>query len=271
MWRWRVELVVAFAICVAAIACPRTLWDRLRVPLVAAAERAPGAAGAGGAAAPASDPQDLALVRAELHRTEAERAELARVLAEANALLAAVPSIEPRSALPVRVFGAEAAAGGASARAGRVRLDRGARSGVRLQAPLVSGAAIAGRVVAVSEDVAEVELVTAPTFRAWTQVVRTGQDGMVRGAGAAGLRFRPKAAEPDLKPGDAVVVSTHSAYAPGGLVLGTVTAVERDRTSGLIEAVLEPAADLGGLLDGFVLLRGGSNGAAAASGAGGAP
>jgi hypothetical protein len=273
MWRWRNEHVLAWAICVAVLACPRALWDRLRLRLPAAAEPGAGGAAPADVGEVAALRANLAAVRAELMRTEAERAELARKLSQTTAIDEAGVAVRADARLPVRVFGAQAAAGGASAKAGRVRLDAGTREGVRLPAPLLDGAALAGRLVAVSEHASEAELITATTFRARCRNLRTGAEGILRGAGAGELRFRPDAAgsggaaaagaagaggagpgEADLAPGDAIVSSAFSNFAPGGLAAGTVVSLDRDPETGLVEARVRPAADLAGLERGLLVL-----------------
>jgi len=257
MWRWRVEHVLAWALALAAILCPRAVWDRLRLPVAIAAERIGAERLASGE--PRSEAEtvkaELALVRSELTRAKAQRAELSRLLAQATALAGATSSGgKPVRALPVQVFGAEEALTAAGAKGGRVRIDAGSAQEVTAPAPLVQGAALAGRTTGVSQDAAEAELVTATTFRARCRNVRTGVEGIVRGAGGLELRFRPDGPDPDLKPGDEVVTSAFSTFAPGALAVGVVTALDRDPETGLLEARLAPAAALEHLSEALVVL-----------------
>jgi hypothetical protein len=275
MWRWRVEHVLAWGIAVAAILCPRALWDRARLPVALAFERAaagaPGRSGAAEAESPDAEAErlraELVLVRGELLRVKAQRAELSRLLAQATAFAGAVGTARPVRALPVRVFGAEEAGAAQGARAGRVRIDAGSAHGVAVPAPLVRGAALAGRTTGVSSEAAEVELVTAATFRARCRNLRTDAEGIARGAGPGLLRFRPDGAAPDVREGDEIVTSAWSSFSPGALAVGTVTAIDRDPETGLVEARLAPAADLARLEEALVVLPG----AAGAGGGGGAP
>lgn len=242
MWRWRSEHVVAWAICVAAILCPRKVWDGIRMPLISTAEAvAPDRGEAGG---------DVERLRAALLRAEAELAESERLRKQLSALSSAAPAVPAAAALPVRILGA----GGRGGPGGKVRLDAGSRDGVKVPAALVQGSAIAGRLVATSEGASEAELVTAPTFRARGTAIRGALDGIVRGAGTH-LVFAPEGAEPDLKPGDAIVTSAHSSFAPGGLAVGVVEKVVRDPETGRVEAHVTPAADLERLDRAIVLLE----------------
>jgi hypothetical protein len=251
MWRWRSEHILAWAIATALIVCPRAIWERIRLPAALAIDRF-GERERGGAAG--GEAADLLAVRAALIRTQAALAEDERLLAQVTALTRAVAGLGPERTLPVRVLGIEAAAAGSPARAGRVRLDAGRRSGVAVPATIVQGAALAGRVTGVAESASEAELVTAQTFWVKARNVRTGVEALVRGDGATGLKMRCESSTPDFREGDAVVTSDFSAIAPGNLAVGTVVGIETDRSTGVIEARLKPAADLSTLERALVIL-----------------
>jgi cell shape-determining protein MreC len=125
---------------------------------------------------------------------------------------------------------------------------------VHWPAPLVQGSALAGRTTAVSAEAGEVELVTALPFRARCRNIRTGVEGIVRGGGGLEMRFRPDGADPDLREGDEIVTSVFSSIAPGALAVGTVVHAERDPETGLVEAIVVPAAALLHLEEALIVL-----------------
>jgi cell shape-determining protein MreC len=236
--------IAAFGICLAAIVCPRRLWDRARLAVLGRLEPA---AAAALAAAPGD--RELALF-AERIRAEAERADLERALADVTALREVTPAVRAEAIVPARVLGSEAgraaAARGAAARGGgRVRIDAGRGAGLEEGLAVAAGARLVGQVAAAGGAAAEVELVTSPRFRARCRNARTGVEGIVRGAGDGTLTFRPDGAATDLATGDAVVTSAWSGFAPPNLVIGVVDAIARDPDTGLPLARVQPAADAG--------------------------
>lgn len=271
MGSWARAYVPAFAICLAALVSPRSVWDRARLALLGAAEAAgtPARAGSdggggGGDAGAAADPETLRL-RAEILRLESIRADLERALAQATALREAAPAVKAESVVAARALGgpeaAVRAASGGPKRGGRLRIDVGRRGGVVEGLAVTDGARLIGRIAAANSEVAEVELLSAPGVRVRCRDARTGEEGILRGAPDGLLRFRPAgggeaagasfggggAAPPDVREGDPILTSAWSAFAPPDLVIGTVEAVVRAPDSGLVEAIVRPAGALAGL------------------------
>jgi hypothetical protein len=257
MWSLARRHLAACAICLAALLCPRASWDRARLAVLAALEGGPRAPEA--AAAPPG-PREAEL-RAEWIRAEAERAALELTVRQTTALRAASPAVRGEAVVPAIVLGGEgaratAARGGAS-RGGALRIDAGRRSRVEEGLPVTDGALLVGRIAAAGELAAEVELVTSLRFRARCRNARTGEEGVLRGAGDGTLYFRPESGAPDLRPGDAILTSPASGFAPANLTVGEIEAFARDAETGLPGATVRPAADLARLGRVLVIRRDG--------------
>lgn len=256
MWLLVRHHVAAFAICLAALLCPRALWDRARIAALAVVD---GRTGPSAYASEASTDRDTAL-RAEWARAEAERAALERALAQATALREAAPGVRGEAIVPAAVLGGAAAkttaVRGAASRGARVRIDAGRRAGVEEGFAVVDGACVVGRIAAAGESAAEVELVTSPALSVRCRNARTGEEWIVCGAGDGLLRLhRPESATPDVRPGDAILTSAWSGFAPPNLTIGEVEEVVRDAATGLPGARVRPAAALARLERVLVIRR----------------
>jgi rod shape-determining protein MreC len=118
-----------------------------------------------------------------------------------------------------------------SAHSGQTRMivvDRGSRSGVNVDAPVVAWGGAVGRVVATSAGYAKVQLVTDPNSGVGAVVQRSRVQGIVvgRGKGRLEMRYGPRFA--DVLPGDRVVTSGKDGIFPRGFGVGTISRVVED-------------------------------------------
>jgi rod shape-determining protein MreC len=136
-----------------------------------------------------------------------------------------------------------------------ILIDRGSRTGLRRNLPVVAPDGLVGRIVEVTPSTAKVQLITDPVSAAGALMQRTRVTGIVIGNLGAGLRVRYLPLLADVVVGDEVVTSGMGGIFPKGIPVGRVTAVER--TSGALfqEAVLEPKVDLGRLEEVVVLMN----------------
>lgn len=174
-------------------------------------------------------------------RTTAERA-------AALALLLDSPQTSGRSFVPARVV-----AVGRSGAAGpeRVTVDVGSRDGIRAQQVVVDADGLVGRVVTVSPWTSDVLLVGAPDLVA---TVRVGARGTLGSVGPATEGARPRApgqlALTLVQRGsvsDGQVVTTvggAGSVFPGGLRVGTVSAVDRVAQGLTATGAVTPAVDV---------------------------
>ena len=135
-----------------------------------------------------------------------------------------------------------------------IKINRGSKDGIAPDMPVITDRGLVGKTTAVSDDMAEVVLVTDENCKVAANVEGTKEQGISAGArapeGELQLAFLSKLA--DLQPGQKVYTAGVSGgIFPSGIALGTVKSFHARELDG--EAILEPAADLGTLDDVFVV------------------
>lgn len=132
-----------------------------------------------------------------------------------------------------------------------IGIDKGTDAGIRIGMPVVTGAGLVGRVVDVTTDRSQVQLVTDPEFRVGVRLVTSQRVGTAIGQGA-GRELRvdtgiePDEADADLPALEIVTTSgidDRSSF-PAFIPVGRVTRT-REVNGGLtLEVLVEPLADL---------------------------
>jgi len=113
----------------------------------------------------------------------------------------------------------------------RFRIGRGAADGIRPGAVVLSGAAVIGQVLDVGRTTALVVTPADPAFRLSVRVPEAGGIGVLRGGVRRRENGRPVVLldymlrDRPYKPGQRVVTSGLSQWAPGSLPVGTLTGV----------------------------------------------
>ena len=133
----------------------------------------------------------------------------------------------------------------------RALIGAGAESGVLPGSPLAVSAGLVGRVTTVSARFAKAILLTDADSAVGARIVRTGEQGVVRGDGGE-LRIDYLSAIADVRPGDAVETAGIDGIFPRGVPIGTVTRVTRGKAL-FLSVRLSPAAPLRRLDDVLVL------------------
>jgi len=132
-----------------------------------------------------------------------------------------------------------------------VVIDRGARDGISVGDVVIgAGNTLVGRVIAVSDESAQVRLVSDPEFSVTAEIASTGAIGLIRGRGANRLAFDGIDALRDVPIGAEVTTSgielsdtIRSAF-PRGLSIGRVVTLS-DQSGAIIKsAEVEPIIDL---------------------------
>ncbi len=151
-----------------------------------------------------------------------------------------------------------------------VRLDKGARSGIGLDAPVVSPDGLVGRVVRTTDDTADVLLLSDANSKVACQI--EGEAAGARGIVVGGGIHRSESAlellhvvEPmslayldktvDIRPGARVVTSGLGGVYPSGIPVGEVVASSPDSTRLFQRAQVAPCVDFASLRRVFVLDR----------------
>ncbi|MBI3184777.1 MAG: rod shape-determining protein MreC [Myxococcales bacterium] len=174
-------------------------------------------------------------LRAELNASREGMAELERV----KRMLGYVEGTLEQE-IPARIVGVNPTPNFLS-----VRINRGESDGVRAGMPVVTPDGVVGRVQRSVGGWSDVALVTDPTSKLGVLVQRTRARGTSAGAGGA----KPLALEnvlrsEEVEEGDVIITSGTDDVFPKGLVVGRVTAVQRQKTGMFLQAGILPSVEL---------------------------
>lgn len=140
-----------------------------------------------------------------------------------------------------------------------VKVNRGFEDGVESDMPVLTESGLVGKTLTVSKNISTVLLLTDESCRVAARVEGTVEQGIasglrVPGAGTPGeiqLSFLSKSA--NLQPGQKVFTAGVSGGVfPSGIQIGTVKSFKARALDG--QALLEPAVDLAGVEDVFILV-----------------
>lgn len=141
-----------------------------------------------------------------------------------------------------------------------LRINKGSAEGIREGMAVISMDGLAGKVTAVSRSTADVLLISDPSFRVTSRILRTGSFGVVSGRGPSWqgevfcrMEFIHK--DNEIKAGDEVVTSGLGGVFPENLSIGYVDRVYRDPSGLYQHADVVTRADLNTLLYVFVINR----------------
>jgi len=123
-------------------------------------------------------------------------------------------------------------------------IDKGFDDGIRVGMPVEAARGLVGQVYRVTNQAAQVALLTETASAIPVRLGTTRATGMLRGAGRGAL---PTIDWIDLKyqvePGELVITSGLGGKFPENLVIGRVLSVERNEAELFQRAVVQPAAD----------------------------
>jgi rod shape-determining protein MreC len=125
----------------------------------------------------------------------------------------------------------------------KVVIDKGLTNGLRSGMPVIDGSGVVGQVTSVGTFTSEVTLVTEKGQSVPVMLVRNGLRAVVSGSGKDGsleVPFMPVSA--DIQNGDLFVTSGIDGTYPAGLVVATVTSVEKNAAFVFARIVAKPAA-----------------------------
>lgn len=135
-------------------------------------------------------------------------------------------------------------------------INRGGADGLLPGMPLVSGSILVGEVVRVSEAVSEFALVTSPLASVNAEVVNElSSRGVVNGEFNLALRLKFLPASDNLVSGQGVITSGLDFLIPRGLIIGSITQVEKIEGRFFQEALVVPPFDISKLLFLDVIIR----------------
>lgn len=126
-------------------------------------------------------------------------------------------------------------------------IDRGQTHGLVEAGLVVDAQGVVGRVLETQATTALVLLVTDPNSRIAALVERSRETGLLIGRGFAECQLTYLDLGADIHAGDRILTAGLGGAVPKGLLLGTVTKVERLERAGATRATVKPAAALGRL------------------------
>jgi len=134
-------------------------------------------------------------------------------------------------------------------------IDRGSRQGVKKGMPVISPGGLVGRVGSVSENSAQVSLITDREMAVGAIIQKTREtNGIVEGLGDSNeLRMINIPYYSKINEGDRIISSGLSATYPPGINIGTVTEITREPNGLLLVAMIKPAVDFDKLEEVFVI------------------
>jgi rod shape-determining protein MreC len=200
------------------------------------------------------------------HRNYIERSTLARRVDYLNSRLAAFNDLSAENTrltnllslkqqASYKVIAARVIGRDPSNWSSAVIINKGSSSGIRRGAASVSFLGLAGRVSDVGPATATVTLINDPKLSVSARVQRSRQEGLVSGSlgGTLLLKLLPK--DCDIAVGDAVETSGLTRVYPKGVLIGTVSAIERDFSGLSAYAMIKPSVDLASLEELLVIVE----------------
>ena len=136
-----------------------------------------------------------------------------------------------------------------------VVINKGTKSGIKLDMPVVNASGVVGRIVSVSFHYAKVLLVIDQNSAVDCLVQRSRDRGMVRGQSARVCRLDYVVKSGDVKEGDVVITSGLGRVFPKGLPIGTVSNVKEGYGTLFKEIEVTPAVDFSKLEEVLVILQ----------------
>jgi rod shape-determining protein MreC len=141
---------------------------------------------------------------------------------------------------------------GASPDSRTVTIDKGTRSGVHLNMPVIAPTGVVGRVVTPTGHASKVQLLVDRNAGAGALVERSRAQGVILGSGEELLNMKFVSATADVKPGDTVVTSGIDGIYPKGFVIGKIETVESG--TGLYKVIrVRPGVDFNRLEEVLVI------------------
>ncbi len=136
-----------------------------------------------------------------------------------------------------------------------VIIDQGKDAGIRAGMPVISGAGVVGVIAGTTATASKVLLMIDLQSRVDAYVQRSRARGTVRGRSEEACELDYVLREEDVREGDQLLTSGLGAVYPKGLLVGTVSHVER-KPYGLFQTVrVDPAVDFRNLEEVFVILE----------------
>jgi rod shape-determining protein MreC len=192
------------------------------------------------------DLSDIFSLRGENRRLRDEVIELERQLDEAQGLqtrvdeLEAILGLEPPEELD-SITAQVLAVGVSEFDLTRV-IDKGRLDGITVDMPVVDEGGLVGRVVAVTDALARIRLVTDPPMRVAVRIQRTGETGVLTGRGSGDMQLEMFNTDAAVVEGDILI--TADGRFPAGIEVARVLEPARAEVGFSLRTTAEPTAEV---------------------------
>jgi rod shape-determining protein MreC len=119
-------------------------------------------------------------------------------------------------------------------------IDKGRSDGITVDMPVVDEGGLVGRVVAVTDDVARIRLITDPTMRVAVRVERTGETGVLTGRGTGAMQLEIFNTDAAVVEGDLLV--TADGRFPAGIPVAVIAEAARSEVGFALRTTAQATA-----------------------------
>lgn len=163
--------------------------------------------------------------------------------------------LDLKEAIDLKMVAADVIGSDATGMARSLILGQGSSSGLQPGMGVIATGGVVGRLIASSRNASRVMLLNDHTCAIDAFVQRTRVRGIVAGVADDGVIMRYVERTADIKVGDAVVTSGLDGVFPRGLLIGSVSAIERKGPGLFLNVSINPAADLRNLEQVLVIIQ----------------
>jgi rod shape-determining protein MreC len=133
-----------------------------------------------------------------------------------------------------------------------LEINKGTRSGLKKNMPVISRNGLVGKIIEVSGYVAKVMLITDADSSIAAINARSRDNGVVAGRLSNQLQMKYVSAGGDIRPGDNIVTSPISTIYPPGIPIGNVSKASKGEHDLFYHIEIKPAVDFSKLEEVFV-------------------
>ncbi len=196
--------------------------------------------------------QDNERLREELAQLNQRQARMVELELE-NRRLAEL--LDLKEAIDLKMVAADVIGSDATGMARTLILSQGSSAGLQPGMGVIATGGVVGKLIAASRSASRVMLLNDHNCAVDAFVQRSRARGIVSGVADDGVIMRYVERTADIKVGDAVVTSGLDGVFPRGLLIGSVSAIERKGPGLFLNIAIRPAADLRNLEQVLVIVQ----------------
>ncbi len=163
--------------------------------------------------------------------------------------------LDLKEAVDLKMVAANVIGSDATGMARTLILSQGGASGIQPGMGVIATGGVVGKLIASSHNASRVMLLNDHNCAVDAFVQRSRVRGIVSGVADDGVIMRYVERTADIKVGDAVVTSGLDGVFPRGLLIGSVSAIERKGPGLFLNVSIKPAADLRNLEQVLVIVQ----------------